>query len=80
MVNENNNGKLERVTLHAREAASYIGVSYWTILELAKEQKIPHVRVGNRVLFRAFKLDEWMDEQENNSVSQVDAGTLRRLY
>lgn len=71
---------MERVTLEAKEAAAYIGVSYWTILDMAKQKRIPHVRVGRRVLFRTVALDSWMDEQEKQSVAQINEfGKIRRL-
>lgn len=43
---------MESQTLSAREAAKYIGISYWLILEVVKRKEIPCIRVGSRVLFR----------------------------
>lgn len=62
---------MEQITMTAKEAAEYIGVSYWHLLETAKRKQIPHVRVGARVLFRKETLDRWMANQEVLSV-QVD--------
>ena len=55
-------------TFTARQAAEYIGVSYWTILNLARQGEIKHFRGGNRLLFRQESLFEWMVEQENDSI------------
>jgi excisionase family DNA binding protein len=55
-------------TLKAREAARYLGISYWKILDMAKKSEIPHVRVGKIVLFRRETLDHWLAQQEAASV------------
>jgi excisionase family DNA binding protein len=58
---------LERITLTAKEASQYLGISYWLILELAKQKRIPHIRAGKRVLFRKLSLEEWLESEEKNS-------------
>lgn len=65
-----------RATLKAREAADYIGLSYWKLLELAKAGEVPHARVGGRVLFRRESLDAWLDLCERKSVHH-ETGTTR---
>jgi excisionase family DNA binding protein len=55
-------------TLSAKEAAKYIGISYWLILEIAKRKEIPCIRIGSRVLFRKDAIDNWMEEREEESV------------
>jgi excisionase family DNA binding protein len=75
---------MKRLTLNAKEAAEILGISYWLILELAKKGGIPHVRAGNRVLFRESSLLQWLDEQETNSLSSATTtaeqyGMLRRI-
>jgi excisionase family DNA binding protein len=61
---------LERSTLKAREAAAYLGVSYWLLLEMAKRGEVPHIRAGKLVLFRKEALDDWMRQQEQLSVRE----------
>jgi excisionase family DNA binding protein len=74
---------MERQTLSAKEAAKYIGISYWLILEMAKRKEIPCIRVGSRVLFRKNAVDSWMAEREVESVQQPfekkGYGELRRV-
>jgi len=60
----------ERSTLKAREAAAYLGVSYWLLLEMAKRGEVPHIRAGRLVLFRKEALDAWMRQQEQLSVRE----------
>lgn len=55
---------IKKVTLTAKEAAFYIGCSYWLLLEMVKRNEIPCIKAGNKKLFRAETLDKWMDKQE----------------
>ena len=60
--------KVQRTTLTMKEAAEYLGVSYWLINQLAKRKKIPFSKVGGKFLFRVKALDEYLTEQEKASV------------
>ncbi|WP_270182947.1 helix-turn-helix domain-containing protein [Alkalihalobacillus sp. CinArs1] len=72
-----------RITLTAKEAAEYLGVSYWLILEMAKRKEIPHVRAGKRVLFRKESLLAWVRDREatGSQTEEIDSakGSLRKL-
>ncbi len=70
-----------RATITAREAAKYLNISYWLVLELVKRKEIPAIHAGRRVLFRVETLDRWMDEQEETTVQKPDAGhgRIRRV-
>jgi len=57
--------EIQCVTFNAKQAAKYVGVSYWTMLNLARQGLITHFRCGNKILFRKTMLDEWMEESEN---------------
>jgi excisionase family DNA binding protein len=74
---------VDRETITAREAAEYLGISYWKLLQLVKVGKIPHIRLPGRVLFRRKTLDEWMEEQERISVRTEEKmeqkGKIRKL-
>lgn len=70
----------QRATLTAKEAAEYLGISYWLILELVKRKEIGCVKVGrSRILFRRQSLDDWMTAQESQSTEKSRQG-LRRAY
>lgn len=59
---------MDKQILTAKEACTYLGVSYWTLLnKLVKE--IPHIRTGKRgnIRFRKSTLDRYLDDQENKS-------------
>lgn len=72
-----------RVTMPAKESAKYLGLSYWKFLEEVKAGRIPHFRIGNRVLCRKISLDVWMAAKETASVCTEDSlvgyGKLRTL-
>ena len=62
--------KVQRTTLTMKEAAEYLGVSYWLINQLVRRKQIPCARVGGRVLFRVQALDEYLKEKEENSIKK----------
>ncbi|WP_338826276.1 hypothetical protein MTBGP_09790 [Moorella thermoacetica] len=70
-----------RETITAGEAAEIIGLSEWTIYDLARRHVIPHIRVGRRVLFRRSSLLAWLEQQEAASIRHEpdQTGEIRRL-
>lgn len=70
-----------RETIEAAEAAAIVGLSEWSIYNLARKRMIPHVRVGRRVLFRRTSLLAWLDERERASVAgeQEPISKIRRV-
>lgn len=66
-----------RATMTAREAATYLGISYWLILELVKRGELNCVKAGGRKLFRQSGLDDWMNRQEAGEVRD-ERPALRR--
>jgi excisionase family DNA binding protein len=68
--------------MEAQEAAGYLHISYWTLLEKAKKGLIPCVKVGRRVLFSQEGLDAWVDKQEAQSIHrepEPQYGKLRKI-
>lgn len=53
-----------------KEAAEYLGISYWLINQLAKRKQIPYSKVGGKFLFRVKALDEYLTQKEEASVQQ----------
>ena len=52
--------KIQRTTLTMKEAAEYLGVSYWLINQLVRKKQIPCSKVGGKYLFRVQALDEYL--------------------
>ena len=65
----------EKATLRAKEAASYLGVSYWLLLDMVRRKQIPCIKAGNRLLFRMETLNRWLENAEMTSVHQEEAGS-----
>jgi excisionase family DNA binding protein len=73
---------MPRHMLEAQEAADYLHISYWTILEKAKKGIIPCIKIGRRVLFSQEGLDQWIIDQEAKSVQPAPDnryGVLRKI-
>ena len=60
--------KIQRTTLTMKEAAEYLGISYWLINQLVRRKQIPCSKVGGKYLFRVQVLDEYLNKKEQDSV------------
>ena len=61
--------KVQRTTLTMKEAAEYLGVSYWLINQLVRRKQIPCSKVGGKILIRVQVLDEYLSNKEQESVN-----------
>ena len=52
-------------------------VSYWKLLQMAKEGEIPSFRAGNRYLFHLDSLNEWIKAQESSLAYNGNTDTLK---
>jgi excisionase family DNA binding protein len=50
--------------LNVRQAAERMGISDRMLWQLTHDRKIPHVRIGRRVLYAAADLAAWIDSQK----------------
>ena len=60
--------KVQRTTLTVKEAAEYLGISYWLINQLVRRREIPCSKVGGKFLFRVQVLDDYLNKKEQESV------------
>jgi excisionase family DNA binding protein len=51
--------------LSQKEAASYLGISYWTLRDLLFRNEIPYVRVKRRLLVDRLDLDGYITRCKN---------------
>ena len=61
--------EVKRITLTMREAADYLGISYWLINQLVRKKQIPYCKVGGKYLFRVQALDEYLKNMELQSMN-----------
>lgn len=82
-MGDNSRIKMAPCTMTAKQAAQYLGISYWLILELVKKKQIPCIDLGGRKLFRKETLDKWMGEKEQAVRLEYEKvehyGVLRKL-
>lgn len=50
--------------INVKTAAALLGVSTGMVYQLADAKKLPHVRIGSRLLFRPEALEAWLQAQE----------------
>jgi len=58
--------------MSAKEVATYLNISYWTLTEMVRRKEIPHFRIGKRILFRTDSLLEWVCNQEKKVCEEHD--------
>jgi excisionase family DNA binding protein len=51
--------------LSQREAATYLGVSYWTLRDMLFRGELPTVRIRRRVLIDRADLDRYIGQAKN---------------
>ena len=72
-----------KATMKAKEAAEYLNISYWKLMELRKAGKVPCIELDGLFLFRKETLDQWLTEREAASIKgheeQQDPNKIRRL-
>ena len=61
--------QIKRTTLTMKEAAEYLGISYWLVNQLVRKKQIPYCKVGGKYLFRVQALDEYLKDMEQQSIS-----------
>lgn len=59
---------VERTTLTMKEAAEYLGISYWLVNQLVRRKQIPCSKIGGKFLFRVQALDEYLTKKEKDSM------------
>ena len=57
---------LERLTV--KQAADYLGVHTDTIYTMVRKKEIPHFKLRRRIMFSKESINEWIREQEMQSV------------
>ena len=49
------------------DAATYLGISYWTVRELINREELPAVRIGRRVMLDVDDLDGFIEANKSRS-------------
>jgi excisionase family DNA binding protein len=59
---------MDKKFLTMKEVAQLLKVSVNTIKNWTKENRIPHYKVGRRVLYEDREINSWLDEQKQAAV------------
>lgn len=60
---------IKRTTLTMKEAAEYLGISYWLTNQLVRRKQLPCSKVGGKFLFRVQVLDDYLTKKEQDSIT-----------
>jgi len=55
-------GLLARKLMNVDEAAHYVRLSKNTLYKMVSEKRIPHTKLGGRLMFPIALLDEWIKQ------------------
>lgn len=58
----------ENNLMTAYEAADFLHISYWHLMDLVRRKKIPHIRFSRKVFFRVATLEKYIEELEAASI------------
>lgn len=61
------------LVMDANELAGLLSMGYDWILREARADRIPHVRLGRKVLFRRDSIEQWLAERERGPVKRAAA-------
>ena len=63
--------------ISVREAARLLGISRNLAYELIAEGRLPHIRLGRRVLVSRYGLEQWIAQQAGqNGVTEPSSGVV----
>lgn len=57
-----------KLTLNRKEAAALLGIGEKLLWSKTKANRIPHIRIGGRVLYVREVLERWLEDQASRSV------------
>ena len=61
-----------QLCINPTEAAKQLHISRTKMYELLRQNVIPHVRLGRRILIPTKELEHWLHEQSDISIIQKD--------
>ena len=63
--------EVERLTLSVAEAAKVLGISRNTAYELVRQEQIPSIRFGKRILIPKKRLIAMLEDEENTGYGRI---------
>ena len=53
--------------INIKQTALYLNVSVSLIRKWVRKSEIPYNRIGNKIMFKKAKIDEWLKNNQNGS-------------
>ena len=63
--------EIERLTLSVAEAAKVLGISRNTAYELVRQEQIPYIRFGKRILIPRKRLVAILEDEDNTGYGTI---------
>ena len=63
----------ERLAVDLAEAGEMLGVGRSTVHKMVRAGKLPHVRIGRRIIIPVKALKDWLEQQASESWASFDA-------
>lgn len=63
-----------KLCLNAYEVSNSIGLSLSMVRKLTCRGEIPHIRVGRRILYPAYAIDDWLRTCTIKATAQQNGG------
>ena len=57
-----------KATLNRKETAAFLGVSERHLWAQTKARRIPHVKIGSRIVYPVKELEAWLEDRAAKSV------------
>ena len=58
--------------LSEQEVAETLGLSYWSVRQMRLQQGLPHFKCGRRIYYRLQTIQNWLEKQEQGTVTAAD--------
>ena len=56
----------ERLLLSVKESSQWLGIPAFTLYSWAQGRRIPHYKIGKRVMFSKDDLKRWLEQHRRN--------------
>lgn len=63
-----------KLCISASEISKKMGLSLSMIRKLTRSGKIPHIKVGRRILYPAYAIDDWLRTHTIQTTAQQNGG------
>ena len=63
-------GENHKRLISQKEAADYLGISYWTLRDLVFQGELAHIKIGRRVLLDLEDLEDYIQKAKVQHFSQ----------